>query len=92
MLSTIIHKIQAVLHRQEMQHNLGWMNTLTEMDALDALKETTSRLARIQFNSNESLNIGIDLLLEIDAKTYRNAKKITYKYLTILKINSENDD
>lgn len=89
MLSTIIHKIQAVLHHQEMQHNLGWLNTLTEMDALDALKETTSRLARIQFDSNESLDIGIDLLLEIDSKTYRNSKKITYKYLTILKINSE---
>ncbi len=89
MLSNVIHKIQAVLYRQEMQHNLGWMNTLTEMDALDALKETTSRLARIQFDSNESLNIGIDLVLKIDAKTYRNAKKITYKYLTILKINSE---
>lgn len=89
MLSTVIHKIQAVLYRQEMQHHLGWMNTLTEMDALDALKETTSRLARIQFNSNESLNIGIDLLLEVDSKNYRNSKKITYKYLTILKINSE---
>jgi hypothetical protein len=25
MLSTIIHKIQTVLHRQEMQHNLGWL-------------------------------------------------------------------
>ena len=89
MLSTIIQKIQTVLHRQEMQHQLGWLNTLTEMDALDALKETTSRLARIQFNSTESLNIGIDLVLKIDAKTYRNAKKITYKYLSILKKNSE---
>ncbi len=89
MLSNVIHKIQAVLYRQEVQHNLGWMNTLTEMDALDALKKTTSQLARIHFDSNESLNIGIDLVLEIDAKTYRNAKKITYKYLTILKINKK---
>ena len=88
MLSTVIHKIQAVLHRQEMQHNLGWMNTLTEMDALDALKETTSRLARIQFDSNESINLGIDSVLEIDTKSYRNFKKITYKYLTILKTNT----
>ena len=88
MLSTVIHKIQTVLYRQEMQQNLGWMNTLTEMDALDALKETTSRLAKIQFDTNESLKIGIDLVLEIDIKSYRNAKKITHKYLTILKINS----
>ena len=92
MLATVIHKIQTVLHRQELQHHLGWMNTLTEMDALDALKETTSRLARIQFDSNESLGIGIDLLLEIDSKTYRNAKKITYKYLTILKVNTEHEN
>jgi len=25
MLLTVIHKIQTALHRQEMQHNLGWL-------------------------------------------------------------------
>ena len=90
-LSAIKQKIQTVFHHQMLEKNLGWLNTLTEMDALDALKETTSHLARIQFDSNESLNIGIDLVLEIDSKTYRNAKKITYKYLTIFKINTALD-
>jgi uncharacterized protein YqgV (UPF0045/DUF77 family) len=88
-ISAVMHKIQTVLHRQQMPDNLGWMNTLIEMDELDALKETTSRLARIQFDSNEMLKRSIDLVLEIDSKTYRNAKKITYKYLTMLKINRE---
>jgi uncharacterized protein (UPF0218 family) len=91
MITNVMHKIQTVLHRQELQHNLGWMNTLTEMDELDALKETTSQLAKIQFDSNQMLKVGIDLVLEIDSKTYRNTKKITYKYLNRLKINRETE-
>jgi hypothetical protein len=87
MLSAVMHKIQTVLYRHELQHSLEWMDTLTEMDEIDVLKETTLHLTKIQFDSNEALNIGIDLVLEIDSKTYRSAKKITYKYLTTLKKN-----
>ena len=87
-LLAIKQKIQTAIHHQVLAKNLVWMNTLTEMDELAALKETTARLAKIQFDSKQALNIGIDLVLEIDSKSYKNAKKITYKYLTILKTNT----
>lgn len=89
MLSTVMHKIQSVLHQQEMQKNLGWMNTLTEMDDLEVLKETRTQLAKIEFLSANQLKSQIELVLEIDSKTYRHVKKITHKYLTVLKINKE---
>ena len=89
MLSSVMNKIQTVLHRQEVQTDLGWMDTLTEMDELDALKETTAHLAKIEFSSNQTLHRNIDLVLAVDRKTYQQAKKITHKYLTTMKINRE---
>ena len=88
MLTSVMHKIQTVLYRQALSNNLAWMDTLSEMDELDALKETTSRLARIQFDSNEMLSRNIDLVLEIDSKTYTPAQQIGYKYLNLLKIDA----
>lgn len=82
-----MHKIQSVLHHHEMQKNLGWMDTLTEMNGLDALKMTTAQLAKIQFDSIENMESNIELVLEIDKKSYQNSKKITYKYLTVLRLN-----
>jgi len=82
-----MHKIQSVLHHHDMQKNLGWMDTLTEMNGLDALKMTTAQLAKIQFDSIENMESNIELVLEIDKKSYQNSKKITYKYLTVLRLN-----
>jgi len=82
-----MHKIQSVLHHHDMQKNLGWMDTLTEMNGLDALKMATAQLAKIQFDSIENMESNIELVLEIDKKSYQNSKKITYKYLTVLRLN-----
>jgi hypothetical protein len=89
MLATVKHKIQAVFHPQDAQKNLGWMDTLTEMDELEALKEITSQLVKIQFTENNILERRINLVLEIDRKAYRHAKKITHNYLTTLKLSRE---
>jgi len=89
MLSTIVQKIQSVLHQQDEVKNLVWMDTLTELDELEALKEITGQLAKIQFDSIENLDNRIELVLGIDRKTYRHAKKITHKYLTILRLNKD---
>jgi hypothetical protein len=89
MLATVKHKIQAVFYPRDAQKNLGWMDTLTEMDELDALKEITSQLVKIQFTENNILERRIDLVLEIDRKTYTPAKKITHKYLTALNLSRE---
>ena len=89
MLATVKHKIQAVLHPQDAQKNLGWMDTLTEVDELTALKEITAQLVKIQFDSTKNLDFHIDLVLEIDRKTYKHAKEITHNYLTVLKLSRE---
>ena len=89
MLSHVLQKIQSVLHQQEMHKNLVWMDTLTEMDGLDALKMTTDQLAKIQFVSVENLDSHIEVVLEIDKKSYHNVKKITYKYLKVLRLNKK---
>jgi hypothetical protein len=89
MLATVKHKIQAVLHPQDAQKNLGWMDTLTEVDELTALKEITAQLVKIQFDSTKNLDFHIDLVLEIDRKTYKHAKETTHNYLTSLKLSRE---
>ena len=66
MLSTIVQKIQSVLHQQDEVKNLVWMDTLTELDELEALKEITGQLAKIQFDSIENLDHRIELVLGID--------------------------
>ena len=56
MLSTVIHKIQTVLHRQEMQHNLGW------------LKEVLFNLTSPSPSGGEGVNQHIlNTLTEMDA-------------------------
>ena len=90
-LLAIKHKIQSTIHHQVIEKKLEWMHTLPEKDELVALKEITARLAKIQFDSSKSIHRDIDLLLEIDSKTYRSAKNITYKYLTMLKINRDSE-
>ncbi len=90
-ISAIKNKIQSAYHHQVIEKKLEWMHTLTEMDELGALKEITAKLAKIQFDSSDTILRDIDLLLEIDSKTYRSAKNVTYKYLTMLKINRESE-
>ena len=92
MLASVMHKIQTVIHHQDVKRNLGWMDTLTKMDELEALNETTAHLAKIKFEAGVTLKRQLDILLEIDQKTYREAKKITHKYLTSLKLNKKLSD
>jgi hypothetical protein len=87
MLSAVKLKIQSTLHREDDIDSLAWVNTLQEMDGLEALTKITERLAKIQFNSNISLEKRIDLVLEIDRLTYRKATKRTHKFLSLYKLN-----
>jgi hypothetical protein len=89
MLANVMQKIQTVLHHQEVQKNLGWMDTLSQMDELDAIKETTVRIAQLKFDSGATLKRQLDILLAIDRKTYRESKKITHKYLVSFKLNKK---
>lgn len=89
MLANVVQKIQTVLHHQEVQKNLGWMDTLSQMDELDAIKETTMRIAQLKFDSGATLKRQLDILLAIDRKTYRESKKITHKYLVSFKLNKK---
>jgi len=87
MLSSVMNKIQTAFLNQDVSQNLGWMDTLTEMSELDALMETRNQLAKIEFLDSENLKNKIELVLEIDKKTYRNVKKITHNYLISLRNN-----
>ena len=89
MLSSVMHKIQTVFQAQDFTPNLGWMSTLSELGELDALLETKSHLAKIDFSDAKNLENKIELVLEIDNKTYINVNKITHKYLNSMKINRE---
>lgn len=84
-----MHKIQTVFTHQDASQNLGWMNTLSEMSELEALLETQSQLAKIDFLDLADLKNKIELVLEIDRKVVGSVKKITHNYLTSLKINRE---
>ena len=92
MLTSVIQKIQTVIHHQEVQKNLGWMDTLSNLDELDALRETTARLAKIKFDRGDALKRQLDILLEIDQKTHKTASKIAHKYLNALKLNKTLSD
>jgi len=87
MLSAVKLKIQSTLHREDDVESLAWVNTLQEMDSLEALRKISERLAKIQFNSNISLEKRIDLVLEIDRLTYKKVSKSTHKYLSLFKLN-----
>lgn len=89
MLSMVMHKIQSIFQQQDMQKELGWLNTLPAMAELDVLIETRQQLAKIEFESIYDAEYQIELVLQIDKNTYRYAKKETHKYLTILKINKK---
>ncbi|HSF71510.1 MAG TPA: hypothetical protein VLA25_04400, partial [Methylotenera sp.] len=91
MFTSVIQKIQTVIHHQEVQKNLEWMDTLTNMDELDALKETTVHIAKIKFDRGATMKRQLDVLLEIDQKTYREAKRTTIKYLNLLKSKNESE-
>lgn len=91
MLSAVKLKIQSTLHREDDVDSLAWVNTLQELDSVEALKKVTERLAKIQFSSNISLEKRIDLVLEIDRLTYRKVSKATHKYLSLFKLNKKSE-
>lgn len=87
MLGKVKHKIQTVFYHHQLEKSLEWMSDLSAMDELEALEQVTARLTKIQFNADKKTSLDIDLLLEIDAKIYRMARKVLHKYLTTLKLN-----
>ena len=89
MLLNVMQKIQTVFLNQEASKNLGWMNTLSEMSELGALSETRAHLAKINFSEPNKARSHIELVLEIDTKTYRNLKKITHNYLISMRIDRD---
>jgi hypothetical protein len=91
MLSAVKLKIQSTLHREDDLDIRTWANTLQAMESLDALRKVTDRLAKIQFNANASLEKRINLVLELDALSYRKSTKVTHNFLKLYKINSRNE-
>ena len=87
MLAMVKQKIQSVFHHHQLEKNLEWMSDLTSMDEGDVLAAVTTQLAKIQLTADKKLHSDMDLLLEIDAKTYQTTTNVLRKYLTTLKLN-----
>ena len=87
MLAMVKHKIQSAFHHHQLEKNLEWMNDLTSMDEIAVLSAVTTQMAKIKFTADKKLQNDMDLLLEIDAKTYHTTTNILRKYLTTLKLN-----
>ena len=87
MLALVRHKIQSVFNHHQLEKNLEWMNDLTSMDEIEALTVVTKQLAKVKFSADKKLLADMDLLLEIDAKTYHTTTNVLRKYLTTLKLN-----
>ena len=87
MLAMVKGKIQSAFHHHQLEKNLEWMSDLTSMDELDGLAAVTSKLAKIQLTADKKLHTDMDLLLEIDAKSYSTTTNILRKYLTTFKLN-----
>ncbi len=87
MLAMVKQKIQSVFHHHQLEKNLEWMSDLTSMDECDVLAAVTTQLAKIQLTADKKLHSDMDLLLEIDAKTYQTTTNVLRKYLTTLKLN-----
>ncbi len=75
MLTGVMQKIQTVFLNQDSVQNLGWMDTLTGMSELEALAEIKNKLAKIEFLDSVNLKNKIELVLEIDKKSYRSVKE-----------------
>ncbi|MBC7755142.1 MAG: hypothetical protein H7Z20_00575 [Bdellovibrio sp.] len=89
MLAMVKHKIQSAFQHHQLEKNLEWMNDLTSKDELYALALVTSKLAKIHLAVDNKLQIDMDLLLEIDTKTYQTSINILRKYMTTLKLNKK---
>ena len=87
MLAMVKQKIQSVFHHHQLEKNLEWMSDLTSMDEGDVLAAVTTQLAKIQLTADKKLHSDMDLLLEIDAKTYQTTTNVLRKYLTTLRLN-----
>lgn len=84
-LSAVTQKIQSILQQQELHKTLAWLDSIGDISDLDAIKLANVQLAKIKFDSANSLKIQIEIALEIDRKIYQNVKNLTNRYLVVLK-------
>lgn len=84
-----MNKLQVAFLHQNIDLNTIWMDSLSGMGELEALVMAQTKLAKIDFDQTKSLKEKIDLVLEIDNKTNLIVKKITYKYLSLLRNNRD---
>ena len=89
MLAMVKHKIQLAFAHHQLEKNLEWMNDLTSKDELEVLALVTSKLAKIHLVADNKLQMDMDMLLEIDARTYHASTNILRKYMTTLKLNKK---
>lgn len=86
MLSNVIHKVNQVFSHQN-HHNLNWDDDFSGMTELEALIEVKDQLSKIDFLKQRNLKDKIQLVLNMDEKSYRKVQNITYNYLISIRNN-----
>jgi len=87
MLGSVIHTVQKAFKYQDPNEDLDWLDTLAGMTDLDSLIEIKEQLSKIDFFYPKHLKNKIDLVLDVDERSYQKVKRITYNYLIKLKNN-----
>ncbi len=89
MLGTVIHKVQAVIHPNNLTQKAGFMHHLSELTEMELLRKTTEQLVQIGNARHKHLLQSIDFILELDEKVYPKLQDLTHNYLKNMNKNSD---
>lgn len=89
MLGKVIHKINRVIHSQDLQLNADFGNTFGQMTEVKMLIEMKDQLAKICQGKSKDFILKMQLVLDVDEKSYQIVQRLTRNYLKILNKNSD---
>lgn len=89
MLGKVIHRIQRVIHSQDLQLNANWETAIGQMTEVEVLTEMKEQLVKVCHSKSGDFNSKMQLVLDIDEKTHRKVRDLTRNYLKLMNKNSD---
>lgn len=89
MLGKVIHRIQRVIHSQDLQLNANWETAIGQMTEVEVLTEMKEQLVKVCHSKSGDFNSKMQLVLDIDEKTHRKVRELTRNYLKLMNKNSD---
>lgn len=89
MLGKVIHKIQRVIHSQDLQLNANWETAIGQMTEVEVLTEMKEQLVKVCHSKSGDFNSKMQLVLDIDERTHRKVRELTRNYLKLMNKNSD---